>query len=317
MNILSLFDGISGAQVAINNLGITDYTYYASEIDKYAIQITQKNYPNTVQLGDTNSIDFTQFKDIDLLIGGSPCQDLSIVKQGRQGLKGSRSGLFWKYVEALETVNPKYFVLENVASMRYEDKTIISDALNCEPLNINSSLVTAQMRNRYYWTNINSHTGMLGQIVSEIPQPVDKGIYLKDILLDDAYTADMKSYCIPSTYGRACLDDYKKNKRQLVLIGHTGNSNSQGNRVYSPEGKSVSLSSNGGGMGAKTRLYKVADKYRKLHPIECERLQGFPDNYTNCVSNTQRYRALGNSFTVPVIEYILSYMTIRKSKEEK
>ena len=125
MRVLSLFDGISCGQLALRRAGVKIDVYYASEIDKYAIQVTQKNFPNTIQLGDVTKIDFTQFiGKIDLLIGGSPCQDLSIAKKDRKGLEGSRSGLFFKYVEALQTIKPKYFLLENVASMKKEDRDI-------------------------------------------------------------------------------------------------------------------------------------------------------------------------------------------------
>lgn len=172
MRVLSLFDGISCGHVALERAGIPVEVYYASEIDKYAIQITQKNYPDTIQLGDINNIDFTEFiGKVDLLIGGSPCQDLSISKNNRQGLQGSRSGLFYKYVEALETIKPKYFLLENVASMKKEDKDTITSILGVEPILINSALVSAQQRKRLYWTNI-----------PDITQPQDKGILLQDIL---------------------------------------------------------------------------------------------------------------------------------------
>lgn len=176
MNILSLFDGISCGRVALERAGITVDKYYASEIDKYAISVAQEMYPDTIQIGDVCKIDFTQYiGKIDMIIGGSPCQDLSIAKQNRQGLRGERSGLFWKYVEALEVIKPKYFLLENVASMRNEDKDAITKTLRkiypeTECIMINSALVSAQQRKRYYWTNWH------------VEQPEDKGILLKDIL---------------------------------------------------------------------------------------------------------------------------------------
>lgn len=333
MNVLSLFDGIGGARQALLNLGI-ECNYYASEIDKYAIQIMSNRWVDVKQIGDIHFVSASRLPKIDLLIGGSPCKDLSVAKRDRKGLTGTRSGLFFEYVRLLKECKPKWFVLENVASMKKEDKDIISKELGVEPIMINSALLTAQSRKRLYWSNI------------FISQPEDKGIKLQDILIDGITERD-KSLCITSTYMRANPKDYfEKSNRQLIFVGHVGTSKAQGNRIYSPEGKSSTLSANGGGRGAKTGLYACAlrtfPRYkqeaekrlkqleirdgiksncltsvttdslitdniivRKLHPIECERLQGFPDGYTEGVSNTQRYKALGNSFTVPVIEHIL------------
>src|SRR5574344_1197744 len=155
MNILSLFDGISCGQVALESAGIVIDNYYDCEIDKYAIQVTQKNYPNTIQLGDVTKIDFTPFiGKIDLLIGGSPCQSLSITQsQTRENLDG-KSKLFFEFVRALETIKPKYFLLENVASMKDECRDIITQYMGVEPVLINSNCFSAQDRPRYYWTNI-------------------------------------------------------------------------------------------------------------------------------------------------------------------
>ena len=384
MNVLSLFDGISCGRVALERAGIKVDTYYASEIDKYAIKITQKNYPDTIQLGDVNNIDFTQsIGKIDLLLGGSPCQDLSIAKQNRQGLKGERSKLFWKYVEALNTIKPKWFIFENVASMKKADKDIITKELGVEPIMIDSALVSAQQRKRLYWTNIPG-----------IEQPEDKHIYLQDIL-ESEYTDRLKSYCIDASYFKGTnLEQYLEKKRRQVVFNKPFkvgqfNSGGQGDRVYAIEGKSVTLSANGGGRGAKTGLYlipvqydrknkigkelekaitlmasdwmglnrnqkqnavvccvaqrgrynddgKIEQKYeprfdgktntlttvqkdnmiwnieemyiRKLTPIECERLQTLPDNYTEGISNTQRYKCLGNAWTVDVIVHILKHI---------
>lgn len=159
MKILSLFDGISCGRLALERASIPVEKYYASEIDKYAIQVAQKNYPDIIQIGDVNSINWNDYGDsVDMVIGGSPCQDLSIAKQNREGLRGARSGLFWKYVEALEVIHPKWFLLENVASMRNEDRDAITETLRkiypeTECIMINSALVSAQQRKRYYWTN--------------------------------------------------------------------------------------------------------------------------------------------------------------------
>lgn len=353
MRVLSLFDGISGTQQALKKLGITPSIYFASEIDKYAIQITMKNFPNTIQLGDVTKLHDFDFGEIDLMTWGSPCQDLSIAKKERQGLNGVRSGLFYDAVKIWERVKPKYWLMENVASMPKESMHEISRILGVYPITINSALVTAQNRVRYYWTNIKGNS-MLG----EVENPKDRGILLKDIV-ESGVVDNNKSYCLDANYwkGSSLKHSQEKKVRQQVCepirIGELGKG-SQGDRVYSLEGKSVSLSANGGGQGAKTGLYCVRQvgvykatgkrgkkvdggteqvieyisqektnnlstftkdnlimqdyTIRKLTPVECERLQGFPDNYTSGISNTQRYKCLGNSFTVPVIEHILSFI---------
>ena len=345
MNVLSLFDGISCGRVALERAGIKVDKYYASEIDKYAIQITQKNYPDTIQLGDVNDYNKWELPKIDLLIGGSPCQDLSVAKKDRAGLNGERSGLFWKYVEILKLLKPKYFLLENVASMPKEAKEIITETLGVEPILINSALVSAQQRKRLYWTNI-----------PNITQPQDKGIALKDILIKfnetESIPIEVKNQgkeivkISPNKSQSLLARDYKgfgnQNMSGAISPIRLGefNKGGQGDQIYSIEGKSVSLSANGGGRGAKTGLYAVPNTYindkniyevkngfiwvndksyaiklpdgfyciRKLHPIECERLQTLPDNYTEGVSNTQRYKCIGNGWTVDVISHILSFI---------
>jgi len=348
INVLSLFDGISCGQISLGKVGIEIENYFASEIDKHAINVTQHNYPNTKQLGGVLSVKGTELPKIDLLIGGSPCQDLSIAKKGRKGLDGERSGMFWEYVRILKEAKPKYFILENVASMPKEAKEVISKALGVQPIMINASLVSAQSRKRLFWTNIK---------VKGLPE--DRGILLKDIIqpdaeIDERMTSKGKAYCLDASYykgssvkhsiekkNRTMVQVKKENKEfnqigyfgsatsnnvggqalrvydvekksptsgvGLYKIGTINNSNSQGNRVYSTEGKSVSLSANGGGLGAKTGLYDI-NGIRKLTPIECERLQSLPDNYTEGISNTQRYKCLGNGFNVEVIKHILSFL---------
>ena len=327
MKVLSLFDGISIAQQALKELNIPVEKYYASEIDKYAIKITQKNFPNTIQLGDVRNISINNNhfidKDIDLLIGGSPCQDLSIAKKGREGLAGSRSGLFFEYARILKEFKPKYFVLENVNSMPKEAKEIITKELfGIEPIMINAALVSAQNRKRLFW---------VGKLVGdtyeqvEIELPEDRGVFLKDVLepvVEDKYissaesiknnfritkslkTPEEKAKALTATMWKGAGNDGMTTIR-IGQIGKVG----QGDRVYSLEGKSVSLSANGGGRGAKTGLYEVRGDIRKLTPIECERLQSLPDNYTEGVSNTQRYKALGNGFNCEVIKHILTNLT--------
>jgi DNA (cytosine-5)-methyltransferase 3A len=304
MKVLSLFDGISCARVALERAGHKVDAYFASEIDKYAIQISKKNYSDNNHIGSV--VGLTMNESIDLLIGGSPCQDLSIAKKDRKGLDGERSGLFWEYVRILKEVKPKYFVLENVNSMPKEAKAIITKALGVEPIMINAALVSAQNRKRLFWTNI-----------PNVTLPEDKGILLKDILEKGDFHGLYSDYNNSTTHEKArtlgtgcgvtrsatCQQVITKPVR-IAKIGKGG----QGDRVYSIEGKSVNLSANGGGRGAKTGLYAVKDFVRKLTPIECERLQGLPDNYTDGVSNTQRYKALGNAFNVDVVAHILSFI---------
>jgi len=299
MNVLSLFDGISVARYA---LGDRVKTYYASEIDEKAIQIAKKNFPDTIHIGDVRTVKADSLPKIDLLIAGSPCQDLSIAKKDRKGLDGDRSGLFWEFVRILREVKPTHFVLENVASMPKEAKEIITRETGVEPIMINASLVSAQSRKRLFWTNI-----------PVVGLPEDRGIMLKDILepdtaVDDRMAKDGKAYCLTATYnGATAKNSIERKQRTMVKIGHIGNGDNQATRVYSTEGKSCTLSANGGGGGAKTGLYDTG-KIRKLTPVECERLQSLPDNYTEGIAMTHRYKCLGNAFNAEVIRFILSFV---------
>jgi len=308
MKVLSLFDGLGGAKQALKELDI-DCKYYSSEIDKYAIQVAKANHLDIEQIGDVKEV--KAYNNIDLLIGGSPCQDLSIAKKDREGLEGKRSGLFYEYLRILNETKPKYFILENVASMSKASKDIITKELfNIEPEMINSSLLTAQNRKRYYWVG-KLVDGKYRQV--KIEQPEDKEIYLKDII-EEGYVNRVKSYCLDANYfkGGNLKSYFEKGRRQLffnkpIRLGHF-NKGGQSDRVYSIKGKSICLSANGGGKGAKTGLYKIEGVARMLSTIECCRLQGFPDHYVSIVSNTQGYKALGNSFTVPVIKHILKHI---------
>lgn len=312
MKVLSLFDGIACGRLAFERAGIPVEKYYASEIDKYAIQVAQKNFPDIIQVGDITKLDFNNFKDVDIVIGGSPCQDLSIAKQNREGLHGERSRLFWDFIKALSIIKPKYFLLENVASMKNDDRDAITSVLRSiypeiERIMINSSLLSAQQRKRYYWTNWHNE------------QPKDKCVLLKDIL-ESGIPYLQKSEALTASYNGAVFwNSIKKHQKTMVAeqvtepicIGNLlGLGKGQANRIYSVQRKSVCLNVLGGGGGAKTGLYKVdlpdGDYIiRKLTPLECERLQTLPDNYTEGISNTQRYKAIGNGWTVDVIAHIL------------
>ena len=475
MNILSLFDGMSCGQQALERSGIIVDNYFASEIDKFAISVTMANYPNTKQLGSVINVDGYSLPKIDLLIGGSPCQSFSFAGK-RKGmstkceteiltlehyleLKGEgyefegQSYLFWEFMRLLNETKPKYFLLENV-EMGEKWEKVLSKAIGVNGIHINSALVSAQNRKRIYWTNIGMQpSGLFGDLESIIQQPKDKGILLKDVLeidVPDKYflSDKMLSYlnnrknnfnngkinyktgedvasCInansgsidisdniiihntmprSSTTGKGgtghlsrndgktyCLDTGNTNaveivamrgrgekgnieqkletngtnksnslttvqKDNLVQIGNIYNNkhNSVAGRVYTSEGKSVTLSALGGGGGAKTGLYEIkklndnqqkkfnpninsdksnaltlaqgragssaeymdsvskianiTSRIRRLTPTECERLQTVKDGYTANVSDSQRYRMLGNGWTVDVIAHIFNYI---------
>lgn len=305
MKVVSLFDGISCGMVALQRAGISPSRYVAYEIDKYATQVSQTNYPHIEHCGSVVNADFSQYKGFDIVMGGFPCTDLSIATKNRQGLAGARSRLFWELVRAINEIQPRFFLVENNASMPAADKAIITAALGVEPVLINSALVSGQQRKRLYWTNI-----------PNITQPADKGILLADVLESGLPYTD-KVHALTSTYAGAVFwNSLTRHQRRMVAepvrLGHYG-VGAQAQRIYSVKGKSVCLSANGGGAGAKTGLYKVdlpAGDYiiRKLTPIECERLQTLPDNYTAGISNTQRYKCLGNGWTVGVIAHILKYI---------
>jgi len=306
MNVLSLFDGISCARVALDRAGIEVNAYMSAEIDKNAIKISEKNYPDIIRVGSVVGLEVEG--QVDLLIGGSPCQDLSIAKKDRKGLDGNRSSLFWEFVRIKKECNPQWFILENVASMPKADRDIITREMGVEPVMFNASLVSAQCRKRLFWTNI------------PFDLPEDRGILLKDILeaeVDEKFyikktmnlsthqevnlrETDEKAHTLCSTMHKGS----HANGTTLIKVGHVGG-NMQGNRVYSTEGKSTTLSADGGGLAGGTTLVKQEERIRKLTPIECERLQGLPDNYTEGVATTNRYKCLGNAFNVDVVAHIL------------
>jgi len=294
MNVLSLFDGISCGMVALERIGIPVETYYASEIDEYAMKISKKNYPNIIQLGDIRNITeevLDSIMPIDIIIGGSPCQDLSNYKYDRgevSGLNGEKSGLFYEYIRILKYVKPKYFLLENVASMENKWKDMMSEIIGIEPIMINSSLVCAAERKRLYWTNI-----------SNVSQPTDKGIVLNDIVIDSSEVPDKYWY---TKYPVTIHDGDVKVKATIHLNGHR-----QSKEVYGLNHKCNTLLCDGNGGNLVKKILQNG-KVRKLLPLEYERLQTLPDFYTNCVSDSRRYTAIGNGWTVDVIAHILSFI---------
>lgn len=449
-NVFSVFDGMSCLQQALNRSRIRFERYYASEIDKHAIKVTQANYPETIQLGSIININPDDFENIDFFAGGSPCQSFSFAGK-RKGMSTKdeieittleqylqlksegfefegQSYLFWEYMRLLTAFRKKNpnikFLLENVMMGEKWEK-ILTRAIGVNPIEINSALVSAQNRRRLYWTNIGMEPGgLFGDPVSIIKQPKGRGILLRDILepeVSDKYflsekflsqlkekkglnikSPDDKSNCFTAggnsgglhsdmtlilqgcvRFGRTTeakkirsenlkkgfdhtpfaekeiigIDPDKMNtlttgssKDNLILqvnqstesggkqpyqqnrvydsdgispalcanksdlliqVGQLNTSYESNGRVYSSSGKSkcINSGSNGGGeAGQRTGIYLHDSKIRRLTPIECERLQTVPDNYTNHVSDTQRYRMLGNGWTIDVIVHLLSYL---------
>ena len=456
MNVLSLFDGMSCGQQALERAGIKVENYFASEIDKYAIQVTMANYPNTKQLGSVVNVKAADLPKIDLLIGGSPCQSFSFAGK-RKGMSTKdeqeiltlehylqlkaeayefegQSYLFWEYMRLLNETKPKYFLLENV-KMSKKWKDILSKAIGVEPILINSNLVSAQNRQRLYWTNIGLNPiGLYGDLQSIIEQPEDKGIFLKDILQDNpnakfnlsdkgvdrvsgynnadkSINLNDKAICLTAGYNKQgrdnqyipvdekyyLKDDFKNSRLKSNLIKHKDklvdgallDSYNQSIHIdksitittrtipsnqthiivggdfrydegfrWRQSGKSGTLATkgvtensisgiplakityiddeivgcgirgrdNGDGkytgnlefrndnksntllLNTNTSLAKVNSRIRRLTPLECERLQTVKDNYTNFVSDSQRYKMLGNGWTVDVIAHIFKYI---------
>ena len=328
MKVVSLFDGISCGMVALERAGITVERYVAYEIEPNAIKISEKNYPQIEHCGDVTTADFTQYKGFDLLIGGSPCQGFSIA--GKQlNFNDPRSKLYFEFERALKEAEPKYFLLENV-KMKQEYADIISERLGVQPIEINSNLVSAQNRKRLYWTNIPGVT-----------RPEDLGIMLEDIVHERCLdNIDVEAYKVPIDKSFIILEK----EVQAGKIGYF-RKDSQANRVYSIHGKAVTLCGEAGGGAAKMGQYlfgcltpdrenkrqngqrfnngdkfytlTAVDKHgvlvdgyiRKLTPIECERLQTLPDGYTDGISQSYRYKCLGNGWTVDVIAHILKNLT--------
>lgn len=259
MEVLSLFDGISALRLAMHNINIPVDRYYSSEIDKFAIKISKKNWSDIEHVGDVKNIFGDDYFGIDLICGGSPCQDLSSAKGKREGLCGAKSSLFWEYLRIIKEAKPKFFIFENVASMHKRERDKITKALGVKPVLLNSANFSAQMRSRYFWCNF--------KINPSIETNTEN---LQDVLENGLATRDKAN---------ACTASYR----------HISNS-------IEREGRHRNL------------VYLKGNQYRKLIPVEYERLQKFPDNYTDCVSNSQRYKAVGNSFTITVIEHILLEM---------
>ncbi len=286
MNVLSLFNGMSTGHTALDNVGIKVDKYYSSEIKPAAIKLTQHHYPDTIQVGDvTNWKEWDiDWKNIDMVLSGSPCQDLSIAGASsgkRLGLKGNRSSLFWIFVDILNHIkelNPNVlFLQENVGSANVKDVGIMSRALGVYPVRINSSLVTAQMRDRYYWSNIRvAADGLFGDLKTDIPKPKDRKVLLKDIIQSGSVIKD-KHCCLNTSSGTW------KNVNQESLINRNNTT----------------------GM---ITLIEEESYVRTCNKIEMCRLQGFKDNWCDILTTPQAGSLLGDGWTLPIIEHIFSFI---------
>jgi len=294
MKVLSLFDGISCGRVALERAGINVEKYYSSEIEQRPIEISQKNYPDIIRLGDVTKITKEMVRDIDLIMGGSPCQSFSNAGN-RKGFDG-KSGLFWEFVRLVDDLKPRYFLLENV-KMKQEWQDIISNALGVKPIEINSSLVSGQNRKRLFWTNI-----------PNIEQPEDKGILLTDILEEEV---DEKYYLNESQIKTINRNFGSKGKTiniddgLIEKITYPSRINKKPLNIKSP----TLVAAMGMGGGNVPVIVKNG-RIRKFTEIECERLQTLPDNYTDGVCSTARYKAIGNGWTVDVIAHILKPLNL-------
>jgi len=279
MNVLSLFDGMSCGQIALERAGIKVDNYYASEIDKFAIQVTQKKYPNTKHIGSVIDVKGSNLPEIDLLIGGSPCQSFSNAGNGK-GFDG-KSGLFWEYVRVLKETKPKYFLLENV-NMKKDWKDIISNALGVKPIAINSSLVSAAHRKRLYWTNI-----------TNITQPKDKEIYIEDIVEKEDAVSNTLWLKAKNTWQLLNKIDFDGCPKiaSIDVYNKKYKTDSKVPTLTLPHHNSLRLWQNG--------------RVRKFSANELEELQNVPKNYTDVdLTLNQRHSLLGNGWTVDVVAHI-------------
>jgi DNA (cytosine-5)-methyltransferase 3A len=299
MNVLSLFDGMSCGQIALNKCGIKYENYYASEIDKYAIQICQKNYPDTIRLGDVTKIKGSDLPKINLLIGGSPCQSFSRSGDG-SGFDG-KSRLFWEYVRVLKEVNPKYFLLENVV-MKKEWENIITEVLGVEPILIDSKFFSAQKRQRLYWTNIKFDNNI-----------IDRNINILDILKPNGDEKIINNHPVVISHNNGIFNvknatkkGYLEAKNGDCINLELPNSKTRRGRVSNGKTNTLNTACNYGVV--------VNGDIRELNIVEYERLQTLPDNYTEGVSDNQRKKMIGNGWTVDVISYIFSHIIFEKSE---
>lgn len=298
MIVVSMFDGISCGQIALNQLGFNIEKYFAFEIKPYAIKVTQYHYPDTIQMGDVRSAVWESIGHCDLLLAGSPCQDLSKANNKMLGLQGEKSSLFFEFIKAKEILKPKYYLLENV-STKQKDYEEISKCVGTYPVNINSSLVSAQLRNRNYWTNIgHKNFNLFGFPTCAIEQPKNRNIVFSDI----------KENNVSKEFN---VSEYRQKRFRRFTTGNCGcigtlkpyNSISkQKNEVFGTEGKIYCL------LASDYKAPKVVfdnGVLRYITPLEYERLQTLPDNYTSIIPKKKRYEVIGDGWNVETIKHIL------------
>jgi len=319
MNVLSLFNGMNTGRQALENVGVKVEKYYSSEIKPYAIQLTQHHFPDTIQVGDVTKwqewdIDW---KTIDLVLSGSPCQDLSAAGK-RAGINGAKSSLFFTFVEILnhiKSLNPNVlFLQENVGSANKLDVGIMSSCLGVYPVRINSSLVTAQLRDRYYWSNIRTkEDGMFGDLLTDIPQPKDLGIMFKDIITNGRVER-VKALALLESESRVCTSQQSIKKRankqfiNMVYVDtdkHTCLNTGSGNTEKSSQRY---LNHRNETTGMITLIYEN-QIVRTVNKVEMCRLQGFPDDYCDILTTAKAGSLLGDGWTLPIIEHIFQFLT--------
>lgn len=295
INVLSIFDGMSCGQIALKKAGIKVNQYFASEIKPHAIKVTQHNFPNTIQLGSVLDVKASDLPKIDLLIGGSPCQDFSSANKEKLGLQGEKSGLFYEYLRLLKECEPKYFLLENVAMDDYS-YAAISEMLGTYPTNINSELVSGQLRQRSYWTNIGPESfDLFGNRYSMIPQPRNRKIKFQD-LLDSGYTDRLKARCLLESESRNPGSTFSSLRRYMIM-GFI-------NVIFKDEQTFEKYSK----MTEEEMKENFVDgDIRKLNQNEMERLQTVPNGYTSILKRNEAACLLGDGWTVDVIAHILGY----------
>jgi hypothetical protein len=287
MNVLSLFDGMSCGQIALNRCGIKYDNYFALEIKKHAIETTQLNYPNTIQLGDITKIKASDLPKIDLLIGGSPCQDFSSQNKERKGLKGIKSNLFFEYYRLLNELQPKYYLLENVI-MLPEHFAILSNYMGTYPFETCGSKVSAALRRRLFWTNIGpEYYDLFGFRHCDIPQPKDKNIQLQSILTE-GYTDRIKANCLKTTNGGTINGDYEHDK---LLV----------QKRYYDSGFDTFIFND--------QNFNIKRGVRFLNQTELERLHNIPEGYTKNLNVKKAHDLIGDGWTVDIICHIFSFLT--------
>ncbi len=312
MTVLSLFDGISCGQLALNRAGVGYDKYYASETDEHAIRTTQRNFPDTIQLGDVCKITAGQLPIVDLLIGGSPCQGFSIAGK-KLNFDDPRSKLFFEFVRLLKELKPKHFLLENVR-MKKEYRDVISEYLETEPIEINSNLVSAQNRNRLYWTDIPVLTSLCDRKI-RLDSILETRINDLEFLLneDAVIKNDIAKYRDGRLVKQAVFTERRTEEAKRIRREHQ---KKYGKDFCPRRAKELVPRTDGKCNCLTTSLTKehilLDEKYdfRYLTPVECERLQTIPDDYTKDAgtSNTQRYKMIGNAWTVDVVRFILSHL---------